>query len=290
MQTRRERILTYIKEHSSQVSQGFTTAELVVALDLVRSNVSKELNVLVREGLLVKSKGRPVRYQLQGQGKSPKQVVTPKQAEKQVGGQDVAQSDDVLGPYKEPVKATWMDNRIDPHVFKDDDGQLYMYMVRFTDGNTIWGRKMKNPEEFAGEPVCQFASLPDTWETMDNRVAEGPWVIKYRGRYYMMYNANHTATDWGNYQLGVAEADSPLTFQNGGKYSYPVVKSNQVDLEEDYPDILRLHSLDFAYTEQSPEYGWEKTDFDDTDWMRGECFCAMPSESPFRRHPRAVPC
>ena len=53
-----------------------------------------------------------------------------------------AQSDDVLGPYREPVKATWMDNRIDPHVFKDDDGQLYMYMVRFTDGNTIWGRKM----------------------------------------------------------------------------------------------------------------------------------------------------
>ena len=65
-----------------------------------------------------------------------------------------------------------------------------MYMVRFTDGNTIWGRKMKNPAEFAGEPVCQFASLPDTWETMDNRVAEGPWVMKYRDRYYMMYNAN----------------------------------------------------------------------------------------------------
>ena len=96
VQTRRERILTYIKEHSSQVGQGFTTAELVVALDLVRSNVSKELNVLVREGLLVKSKGRPVRYQLQGQGKSPKKVVAPKQAEKQVGGQDVAQSDDVF--------------------------------------------------------------------------------------------------------------------------------------------------------------------------------------------------
>ena len=42
--------------------------------------------------------------------------------------------------------------------------------------NTVWGRKMKNPAEFAGEPVCLFASLPDTWETMDNRVAEGPWV------------------------------------------------------------------------------------------------------------------
>ena len=50
-----------------------------------------------------------------------------------------------------------------PKFSGDDDGQLYMYMVRFTDGNTIWGRKMKNPAEFAGEPVCQFASLPDTW-------------------------------------------------------------------------------------------------------------------------------
>ena len=88
-----------------------------------------------------------------------------------------AQGKDILGPYMEPDKATWMDNRIDPMVFKDDDGQLYMYMVRFTDGNTIWGRKMKSPSEFSGEPVCQFASLPDTWETMDNRVAEGPWVM-----------------------------------------------------------------------------------------------------------------
>lgn len=124
-----------------------------------------------------------------------------------------AQSKDVLGPYAEPDKKTWMDNRIDPMIFRDDDGQLYMYMVRFTDGNTIWGRKMKNSAEFAGEPVCQFASLPDTWETMDNRVAEGPWVMKYRDRYYMMYNANHTSTEWGNYQLGVAEADFPLGFQ-----------------------------------------------------------------------------
>ena len=150
-----------------------------------------------------------------------------------------AQSKNVLGPYIESDKKTWMDNRIDPKVFKDDDGQLYMYMVRFTDGNTIWGRKMKNPAEFAGEPVCLFASLPDTWETMDNRVAEGPWVMKYRDRYYLMYNANHTSTEWGNYQLGVAEADSPLSFQNGNKYSYPVVNSNQILLEENYVDLLR---------------------------------------------------
>ncbi|WP_321334943.1 family 43 glycosylhydrolase [uncultured Bacteroides sp.] len=183
-----------------------------------------------------------------------------------------AQSKDILGPYTEPEKRTWMDNRIDPNVFKDDDGQLYMYMVRFTDGNTIWARKMENPAQFSGEPICLFASLPDTWETMDNRVAEGPWVMKYRDCYYMMYNANHTSTLWGNYQLGVAEADSPLGFQNGNKYSYPVLLSNQTDLEENYVDILRYNKSYepmFAYRESVPQSDWTKADYDASDWKRG---------------------
>lgn len=149
-----------------------------------------------------------------------------------------------------------------------------MYMVRFTDGNTIWGRKMKNPAEFAGEPVCLFASLPDTWETMDNRVAEGPWVMKYRDRYYLMYNANHTSTEWGNYQLGVVEADSPLSFQNGNKYSYPVVNSNQILLEENYVDLLRYgitYEPLFDYTENNPGVGWMLPVYQASDWKKGEC-------------------
>lgn len=184
-----------------------------------------------------------------------------------------AQSDSVTGPYYEPQKRHWLDNRIDPKVFKDDDGRLYMYMVRFTDGNTIWARPMKNPGEFSGDPVCLFASLPGTWETRDNRVAEGPWVIKYRDRYYMMYNANHTSTEWGNYQLGVAEADSPLGFQHGNKYSYPVVGSNQTDLEERYVDVLRYgastYSPLFAYTCEQPGRSWSESGYDASDWQQG---------------------
>lgn len=185
-----------------------------------------------------------------------------------------AQSANPLGPYVESDREQWMDNRIDPHVFRDDDGSLYMYMVRFTDGNTIWGRKMKSPSAFAGEPVCQFASLPATWETLDNRVAEGPWVIKYRNRYYMMYNANHTATEWGNYQLGVAEADAPLAFQHGGKYSYPVVGSNQTALEETHPDLLRYadgaYDPFFEYTVQSPEGDWTAPAYRADGWEKGK--------------------
>jgi hypothetical protein len=83
-----------------------------------------------------------------------------------------------MGPYAEPVRDRWMDNRIDPKVFRDDNGDLYMYMVRFTDGNTIWARKMKNYREFDNEFLCQFASLPNTWERMDNAVGyKIPWQI-----------------------------------------------------------------------------------------------------------------
>jgi GH43 family beta-xylosidase len=184
-----------------------------------------------------------------------------------------AEADNILGPYVEPVKETWMDNRIDPMVFRDDDGRLYMYMVRFTDGNTIWARPMKDARTFAGPVIYQYASLPGTWERMDNRVIEGPWVIKYRSRYYMMFNANHTGTDWGNYQLGVAEADAPMAFNNGTKYPYPLLMSNQTPLEEEYANLLMFREGDydpmFAYSTAKPKGEWQDTSFDDGSWSRG---------------------
>lgn len=184
-----------------------------------------------------------------------------------------ATSDNILGPYREPVKNTWVDNRIDPQIFRDDDGKLYMYMVKFTDGNTIWARPMKDPYSFTGQPIYQFASLPKTWETMDSRVAEGPWVIKYRNRYYMMYNANTTGAPWGNYQLGVAEAESPVSFNHGNKYPYPVVSSNQMVLEDTYPDLLHNtpgYKKLFSYTFDTPANGWQKPAFDHSSWEKGE--------------------
>ncbi len=150
-----------------------------------------------------------------------------------------ATSPNVEGPYREVRDDQWMENRIDPMVFRDEDGTQYLYMVKFTDGNTIWVRPLDKDFSFAGEAVWQFSSQPGTWETMDSRVAEGPWVMKYRGRYYMMYNANHTALEYGNYRLGVCEASSPTGFNPGGKYSYPVVEPNTALLDSRYTDLLR---------------------------------------------------
>lgn len=182
-------------------------------------------------------------------------------------------SPNILGPFKEPVKDTWVDNRIDPELFIDDDGKLYLYMVKFTDGNTIWVRPMKDPSTFSGEPKYVFSSLPNTWETLDNRVEEGPWVIKYRGRYYMMYNANHTSPNWGNYALGVAEAGSPMDFNHGNKYPYPVVESNQIALEASAVDVLKYGGKPigmFQYTFTQPGENWMNENFNDASWLTGK--------------------
>ena len=153
-----------------------------------------------------------------------------------------ATSPHIEGPYTEVRDDQWMENRIDPQVFCDEDGRHYLYMVKFTDGNTIWARPMNPDFSFAGEAQQQFSSQPGTWETMDNRVAEGPFVIKYHGRYYMMYNANHTAAEYGNYRLGVCEADSPMGFNPGGKYPWPVVSPQTELLENTFTDLMRYGS------------------------------------------------
>lgn len=66
---RKDLIYQYVKKNTEQLTaeeldfgSGLTTIEISKDLDIVRSNVSKELNELVREEKIVKLKGRPVRY------------------------------------------------------------------------------------------------------------------------------------------------------------------------------------------------------------------------------------
>ncbi|BAL84274.1 putative transcriptional regulatory protein LevR [Selenomonas ruminantium subsp. lactilytica TAM6421] len=66
---RSERIYHYIKERSADLAGqkltgqvGFDAQEIASELDILRNNVSKELNELHRQDLIVKFTGRPVRY------------------------------------------------------------------------------------------------------------------------------------------------------------------------------------------------------------------------------------
>ncbi|WPC19692.1 sigma 54-interacting transcriptional regulator [Pediococcus inopinatus] len=81
---RKDRIYQYIVEkttpdETNQLTgaETFTTEQVADELDLIRSNVSKELNQLVREEKLTKLAGRPVRYCRRGAAQEPeKEVIT----------------------------------------------------------------------------------------------------------------------------------------------------------------------------------------------------------------------
>lgn len=69
MERRIDRVLNYVKAKTAELSSealnegaGVTTAEVADALGIQRTNSSKDLNELVRDGLIGKSNQRPVRY------------------------------------------------------------------------------------------------------------------------------------------------------------------------------------------------------------------------------------
>ena len=59
---RKEKILDFIINHHNDYPQGFTTEILASSLDLLRPNVSSDLNTLVKDGHLDKTLTRPVNY------------------------------------------------------------------------------------------------------------------------------------------------------------------------------------------------------------------------------------
>lgn len=92
-----DRIYLYVKEKTAHLTKaeadrGVTTQEIAEILGIQRTNSSKDLNQLVREGKLIKSDGRPVRYIYQ------KADVYQKPESKHV----VSYKEDVL-PIEEPI-------------------------------------------------------------------------------------------------------------------------------------------------------------------------------------------
>ena len=66
---RKDLIYQYVKKNTEHLTKeeiefgnGLTTIEIAEDLDIIRNNVSKELNELAREEKIVKLSGRPVRY------------------------------------------------------------------------------------------------------------------------------------------------------------------------------------------------------------------------------------
>jgi len=125
----------------------------------------------------------------------------------------IAVSDHPAGPFKQqtlapldaPVKI------IDPFVWIDPSGIVYLYHVRLQEGNRIFVAEMDASlsamkESTLKECINATANWEDT-QRVPWKVTEGPTVLKHKGLYYMIYSAN----DFRNpdYAIGYATAKSP---------------------------------------------------------------------------------
>jgi xylan 1,4-beta-xylosidase len=120
---------------------------------------------------------------------------------KQIG---VAVADKALGPFKD--HANLVDSAIDAHLFQDDDGSLYLYWVQLP-GFRITVQPMADPLTKRGEPAEVIRPTAD-WERKKGAVTEGPWMLKHKGIYYLMYSGS--GADGPDYAIGYATAKSPL--------------------------------------------------------------------------------
>ena len=127
----------------------------------------------------------------------------------------VAVSDSPLGPFKQekfgPIHSKT--EEIDANIFRDDDGQYYLYFVRFTkdkkNQNVIWGAKLNDDMRTIDESSLTKLLVPSqSWEKHMTQVNEGPYMIKKDGIYYLTYSGSDFKSPM--YGVGYATSKNPL--------------------------------------------------------------------------------
>lgn len=137
------------------------------------------------------------------------------QNDEELGGIGVAISDKPQGPFKDAIGKPLIGKfhngaqPIDQFVFKDDDGQYYMYYGGWRHCNVA----RMNEDLVSFQPFDDGKIFKEI--TPENYV-EGPFVFKRNGKYYFMWSEGN----WGgpNYSVAYAISDSPLgPFKRIGK-------------------------------------------------------------------------
>jgi xylan 1,4-beta-xylosidase len=145
----------------------------------------------------------------------------------------IAESDSPLGPFKQKeIKAlSGLGKQIDPFIFKDQDGKIYLYHVRLTEGNQIFVVRMKDDlSDVMPETAKACITATQEWENTAKSawpVTEGPTVIKKDLLYYLFYSAN----DFRNpdYAVGYATAESPFGLWRKS-HQNPIISKNNIKI------------------------------------------------------------
>jgi xylan 1,4-beta-xylosidase len=123
------------------------------------------------------------------------------QTRKQIG---VAAADSPLGPFED--KGALAPDSIDADLFQDDNGRLYLYYVELAGGFKILVQPMTDPLTRQGAPKVLIRPT-EPWEKRSGEVTEGPFMLKHKGTYYLMYSG--TGANSPNYGIGYATSPSP---------------------------------------------------------------------------------
>lgn len=158
----------------------------------------------------------------------------------------IASGEDPAGPFTAQPDYIRGSFSIDPAAFVDDDGKVYVYF------GGLWGGQLEKyrtgvfdpeggepaPTEPAVSPRCavmsedmlSFEQGPAEVEILDEngdlllagdeerRYFEGPWMHKYKGKYYLSYSTGTT------HYIVYATGDSPLgPFTYRGRIMEPVI-------------------------------------------------------------------
>jgi hypothetical protein len=149
----------------------------------------------------------------------------------------VAVGDSPAGPFTDlgtPLIATdpFTDDIIDAMVFTDDDGQAYIYYGG--SGKSKLAVRKLNPDMVT-------LSSASTNITPQN-YTEGPYMVKRKGIYYMMYSNGY----WGNdsYNVQYSTSTSPM-----GPWTYRgvVLSSNSEDKGPGHHSVIKMGDCDEYY-------------------------------------------
>lgn len=125
------------------------------------------------------------------------------------GGLEIAVSDRPEGPYHAFIEGSLVDRfhngaqPIDAHLFKDDDGTVYLYYGGWRHCNVC---RMK--DDMTGIAPLEDGSDEYFREITPGDYVEAPCMIRDGGKYYFMWSAGSWTN--GTYHVNYAVSDSPI--------------------------------------------------------------------------------